>query len=153
MPQKRREKRKTENILTESALDKVIESMAIAVVGKLGVHCRKFLQTLEGDAGEISSEFSVLRKYNHTSSYETIDQSLLGHNSDISRTDPRTDPSSFRCRLQIHAQIHASSLSTYRSMHRSAFSPPTDRNRFLSSYGSTHRSSAQPMTNNIPTEA
>lgn len=75
--------------LTEAILNKVIKSMAIAVIGKLVIGSRKFLEALRGDAGEISGELCVLGKNHRTTSHKAVDQRLLAHVQTLTLTPNR----------------------------------------------------------------
>ena len=60
--------------------------MAIAVIGKLVVRSRELLETLSGDAGEITGELSVLGEDHRTACHEAVDQRLLPH---LSNPNPK----------------------------------------------------------------
>ena len=53
--------------------------MAIAVIGKLVVGSRELLETLSGDAGEITGELGVLGEDHRATCHEAVDQRLLPH--------------------------------------------------------------------------
>ena len=53
--------------------------MAIAVIGKLVVGSGELLETLSGDAGEITGEFGVLGEDHRATCHEAVDQRLLPH--------------------------------------------------------------------------
>jgi len=64
---------------TESIFNKIIESVAITIVGESVVGRRKLLQALRGNGGEVPRKLSVLSKNHGASSHKAIDQRLLPH--------------------------------------------------------------------------
>jgi hypothetical protein len=53
--------------------------MAIAVVSKLVVRRRKFLETLRRHTGKVTGELSIFSENDGTASDEAVDQRLLSH--------------------------------------------------------------------------
>lgn len=64
--------------------------MAIAVVGKLVVAGREFLETLGGDAGEVPRELRVGGQDHRPPRHEAVDHRLLPHDLP---SPPLTPPS------------------------------------------------------------
>ena len=56
----REREREREREITEAVIDEIVKGVAIAVVSKLVVGSRKFLETLRSYAGEVACEFGVV---------------------------------------------------------------------------------------------
>ena len=75
---------------TIAIFDKVVEGMAIAVIGELVVGGREFLEALRSDAGEIPGELREFSEGHRSTSHEAVDQRLLAHRH---KPNPRREKS------------------------------------------------------------
>lgn len=64
---------------TESIINEVVESVAVAVVGEFVVGRREFLKALGGNGSEVACELGVLSEDNGVPRHEAVDQRLLSH--------------------------------------------------------------------------
>lgn|SRR5687767_13878205 len=65
--------------LTESVFHKVVEGVAVTVVGELVVARGELHEALGGDGGEVAGELRVLGQYDRATGHERVDQRLLPH--------------------------------------------------------------------------
>ncbi|MFS8014312.1 hypothetical protein Hanom_Chr15g01343091 [Helianthus anomalus] len=66
-------------MLTEAIFNKVIKSVSVTVVCELIVGCRKLLEALGSNRGEIAGEVCVFGENDGASGDKTVDQRLLPH--------------------------------------------------------------------------
>lgn len=65
--------------LTEPIFDEVIKGVTVAVVGKLVVRRREFLEALCRDGSKIAFKLSILDENHRATTNEAVDQILLSH--------------------------------------------------------------------------
>lgn len=109
----KREGKAEEKARTIAIIEKVIEGVGVAIVGKLVAGGRKFLKALKGNGIEIAAEFGVVGENHSAASDEGVDERLLSHLrkefrltdlSSVSSSSPLSTASSFS--VLTHSLTH-----------------------------------------------